>query len=93
MHQRGFRAYWRRKSRPKGGRPRIDQQVQNLIRDVWRANPTWGKPRVQAELRKIGIEVSDCPDPRSVGPPEVGNVVALAQVGGLHHRYTRRFAA
>jgi len=58
-HRRGFRAYWRRKSRPKGGRPRIDCQVQNLIRDMWRANPTWGKPRIQAELRKIGIEVSD----------------------------------
>ncbi len=26
---------------------------------MWRSNPTWGKPRIQAELRKIGIEVSD----------------------------------
>jgi hypothetical protein len=35
----------------------------------------------------------DCPDPRPVEPPEMGDVVALAQVGGLHHRYTRRLAA
>ena len=58
-HRNGFRAYWRWKSRPKGGRPRIDPQVQKLIRDMWSSNPTWGKPRIQAELRKIGIEVSD----------------------------------
>jgi len=36
---------------------------------------------------------NDCPDPRPVEPPEMGDVVALAQVGGLHHRYTRRLAA
>ena len=35
----------------------------------------------------------DCPDPRPLEPPEMGDVVALAQVGGLHHRYTRRLAA
>ncbi|MGD8321456.1 MAG: integrase core domain-containing protein [Gemmatimonadota bacterium] len=35
----------------------------------------------------------DCPDPRGVEPPEMGDVVSLAQVGGLHHRYTRRLAA
>ena len=35
----------------------------------------------------------DCPDPRVVELPEMGNVVAIAQVGGLHHRYTRRLAA
>ncbi len=39
--------------------PRTHFQIQNLIRDMWASNPTWGKPRIQAELRKIGIEVSD----------------------------------
>ncbi len=34
----------------------------------------------------------DSPEPRSIQPPEVGRVVALAQVGGLHHRYERRAA-
>ena len=58
-HRRAFRAYWRRKSRPRGGRPRIDPEIQGLIRDMWTSNPMWGKPRIQAELRKIGIEVSD----------------------------------
>jgi len=34
----------------------------------------------------------DCPDPRAVQPPELGQVVELPEVGGLHHRYERRAA-
>ena len=26
---------------------------------MWNSNPTWGAPRIQAELHKLGIEVSD----------------------------------
>jgi len=32
----------------------------------------------------------DAPGYRSVEPPELGKVVALPGVGGLHHRYSRR---
>jgi transposase InsO family protein len=31
----------------------------------------------------------DLPEPRKVQPPELGQVVAVPQVGGLHHRYER----
>jgi transposase InsO family protein len=31
----------------------------------------------------------DAPVPRAVDPPSNGSVVALARVGGLHHRYSR----
>ena len=34
----------------------------------------------------------NAPRPREVEPPETGQVVAIPQVGGLHHRYTRRAA-
>ena len=34
----------------------------------------------------------DSPDRRSVEPPEKGSVVAIPEVGGLHHRYERRAA-
>jgi putative transposase len=34
----------------------------------------------------------DAPEPRPVEPPDLGEVIALPQVGGLHHRYTRRAA-
>jgi putative transposase len=30
-----------------------------------------------------------CPRPREVEPPALGRVVAIPQVDGLHHRYTR----
>ena len=29
----------------------------------------------------------DCPQPRAVEPPEMGRVIALPEVGGLHHHY------
>ena len=58
-HRRGFRAYGRWKSRARGGRPRIDPSVQRLIRRMWSSNPTWGAPRIQAELHKLGIDVGD----------------------------------
>jgi len=32
------------------------------------------------------------PEPRPIQPPEMGSVVAVSQVGGLHHRYERRAA-
>ena len=34
----------------------------------------------------------DPPEPRAVHPPGLGRVVAIPQVGGLHHRYERRAA-
>jgi putative transposase len=34
----------------------------------------------------------DSPESRVVQPPELGQIVAIQQVGGLHHRYDRRAA-
>ena len=54
-HRAGFRAYWRRKSRSRGGRPRMPHR--QLIRDISLANPLWGAPRIHGELLKLGIDV------------------------------------
>ncbi len=34
----------------------------------------------------------DAPEPRAIQPPELGAVVEIPEVGGLHHRYERRAA-
>ena len=34
----------------------------------------------------------DSPEPRPVQPPDTGRIIAIPQVGGLHHRYERRAA-
>jgi hypothetical protein len=48
-HRRGFRIYWRWRSRCPG-RPKTSAEIQALIRQFSRANPLWGPPRVRGEL-------------------------------------------
>jgi len=56
-HRAGFRAYWRWKSRPRGGRPKTPPEIRHLIRKMSLANPLWGAPRIHGELLKLGIDV------------------------------------
>ena len=56
-HRKGFRLYWRRRSRDLG-RPRMNREIRDLIREMSAANPLWGAPRIHGELLKLGIEVS-----------------------------------
>ena len=56
-HRRGFRLYWRWKSRGPG-RPDTEREVRELIRKMCISNPTWGAPRVHGELLKLGIDIS-----------------------------------
>jgi putative transposase len=61
-HRKGFRSFWRWKSRP--GRPRLPKDLQALIRRMAAENSTWGEERIANELKlKLGIRVS----PRTVG--------------------------
>src|SRR4029077_19753682 len=59
-HRQGFKCYWRWKSRAgRVGRPRIDQEIRDLIRRISRENPVWGVPRIQAELHLLGYEIAE----------------------------------
>ena len=61
-HRKGFRLFWRWKSRPRG-RPRVPADLQELIFKMAQENPTWGEERIADELLlKLGFRVS----PRTV---------------------------
>lgn len=61
-HRKGFRLFWRWKSRAPG-RPPIPADLRQLIETMAVANRTWGEERIAAELLvKLGIRVS----PRTV---------------------------
>ena len=57
-HRRGFKLYWRWKSRARG-RPKVAPRIRALIRRMSRENPLWGAPRIQAELALLGHEVAE----------------------------------
>ena len=57
--KRGFRLYWRWKSRQEWlGRRTVPKDVRDLIRGMSRDNPLWGVPRIHGELLKLGVTVS-----------------------------------
>jgi len=58
-HRRGWRLFWRWKSRSRGGRPHLSPEVQDLIRTMSRENRLWGTERIRGELLKLGIVVSN----------------------------------
>ena len=57
-HRLAWRAWWRHKSRWRGGRPRIDRELIALIRRISAENPLWGAPRIHGELLKLGFSLS-----------------------------------
>jgi transposase InsO family protein len=57
-HRRGWRLFWRWRSRARIGRPRVSPEVQSLIARMARDNPGWGAERIRGELLKLGIAVS-----------------------------------
>ena len=57
-HRKGFRLYWRWKSRRKG-RPKVSRETRDLIRRMSRENPGWGAPKIHGELLKLGIDIGE----------------------------------
>jgi transposase InsO family protein len=57
-HRAGFRAWWRWKSRSPAGRPKIDRELRDLIRQMSQENPLWGAPRIHGELLLLGFSVA-----------------------------------
>lgn len=59
-HRKGWKAYWRWRSKPGGrlGRKSIPPEVKALIRRMSAENVLWGQKRIQAELARLGFTVS-----------------------------------
>jgi putative transposase len=59
-HRAGFRLFWRLRSRfRRPGRPKIRQEIRQLIRRMKKDNPSWGAPRIHGELLQLGFEISE----------------------------------
>lgn len=58
-HRAGFRLYWRWRSRPRGGRPKITYEIRQLIRRMAEENASWGAPKIHGEILKLGFEISE----------------------------------
>src|SRR5277367_1478463 len=68
-HRQGFRRYWRwRSSSRRAGRPGVNREIRDLIRQMSLANPLWGAPRIHGEIPKLGIEVSQSTGRQTYGP-------------------------
>ena len=57
-HRAGFRAFWRRRSRPGPGRPPLPAETIALVRRMAGENPLWGAERIRGELHKLGFRVA-----------------------------------
>lgn len=58
-HRKGFKHYWRRKSRSKPGRPPITMELIHLIRRLSTENVHWGAPRIVDELALLSHTVAE----------------------------------
>jgi hypothetical protein len=80
-HRAGFRAYWRWKSKPRSGRPKVPFEIRQLIRDMSVANPLWGAPRINGELLKLGIDIGQTTSPRTATARAPRYLPASVRVG------------
>src|SRR5215831_12594017 len=60
-HEHAFLQWWRWKSRRKGGRPTISQEMQVLIRRLSRENVLWSAETIHGHLVLLGFD-PPCPD-------------------------------
>jgi putative transposase len=57
-HRAGFRLFWRLRTR-RLGRPKISEEIRQLIRRMKTDDPRWGAPRIHGELLQLGFHLSE----------------------------------
>jgi len=72
-HRKGWRLYWRWRSKPGRGRPKVSVEIRTLISRMSRENYLWGAPRLHGELLKLGLDICESTIAkymvRRTGPP------------------------
>lgn len=59
-HRLGFRLFWRLRCRSRQrGRPKVSEEIRQLIRRLKSENPSWGAPRIHGELLQLGFQISE----------------------------------
>jgi putative transposase len=58
-HRESVRRKWTRQAHDQRGRPRTNQEIERLIVRLARENRDWGNLKIEGELAKLGIEISD----------------------------------
>jgi putative transposase len=58
-HRELVRRKWHQKQQSKGGRPRISQELEDLIVQMAQENRRWGYGKIKGELSKLGFSVSE----------------------------------
>ena len=80
--------------------PYVERMIDSIRRECLNHTIIFGEKHLRTVLREyvdyyhqsrthLGLG-KDCPDPRDDEPPEMERIITIPQVGGLHHRYTRR---
>jgi hypothetical protein len=88
-HRAGFRLFWRWRSQ-QPGRPKVAQEIRELIRRMKAENPGWGAARIHGELLQLGFEVSEPTVSRYLQRLKRRCAVTVRTVGG--DRYGRLIA-
>jgi hypothetical protein len=57
-HRELVRRKWTTEHKNKGGRPKIDQEMEELIVRLTNENPRWGYGKIEGELLKLGFKIS-----------------------------------
>ena len=58
-HRELVRRKWTFTHKARGGRPRLNQEIEALITRLAKENPRWGYGKIQGELIKLGYPVSE----------------------------------
>jgi hypothetical protein len=88
-HRAGFRAYWRWKSRPRGGRPKTPAEIRQLIREMSIANPLWGVPRIPWRTAQAGHRYRADHGRKVHGEAEAATIARLEDLSSLSCRRHR----